>query len=375
MKSKNIAIIFFVTLLLMFPSLSTITALSIHEESSLATSIIVGPYPQRSDKDSITILWETNEKTTKNEVHWGLTPNLGNISSEKCWKSFLKRNLHKVRLEELAPSTKYYYKVVSDDIESKIYSFYTSFEKNKTVRFIAYGDTRGVWDNWQMARIVAQAIEEQQPYFVLHTGDFVKNGKNKSQWIDFLSISEFIHNSTLYPVLGNHEYYGYPYFMYFSPSYNKLWYSFDNGPIHFVALDSVTGTVLKLLQLLWLIRDLRTNNQPFTIVFFHHPLYSSGNHGSTLHLRWLWQPAFEYFNVDIVFNGHDHDYERGQVNNVNYIVTGGGGAPLYNVGSSWWTIYSEKTHHYCLITANQSQLTFQAIKPNGTIFDSFAIDS
>jgi 3',5'-cyclic AMP phosphodiesterase CpdA len=242
------------------------------------------------------------------------------------------------------------------------------------VKFVVYGDTRGVWDNWQQAEIVAKAIEEQQPYFVLHTGDLVKSGYNQSQWIEFFTNSEFIHNSTLYPSLGNHEYHGRPYFKYFSLPNNELWYSFDNGPVHFVALDSTTGIVLKLFQLLWLRKDLRTNNQPFTIVFFHHPLYSSGNHGSTLHLRWLWQPDFERFNVDIVFNGHDHSYERGQVNNVSYIVTGGGGGPLYDVGSNWWTIYSEKTYHYCLVTANQTQLTFQAIKPNGTIFDSFIIN-
>ncbi len=59
--------------------------------------------------------------------------------------------------------------------------------------------------------------------------------------------------------------------------------------------------------------------------------------------------------------------------NVNYIVTGGGGGPLYDVGSSWWTVYSEKTYHYCLITANQSKLTCQSIKPDGSIIDSFMI--
>ena len=84
---------------------------------------------------------------------------------------------------------------------------------------------------------------------------------------------------------------------------------------------------------------------------------------------------FDYFDVDIVFNGHDHFYERAQVDNITYVVTGGGGAPLYDVGSSWWTVYAEKTYHYCLITANQSVLTFDVIKPDGAIFDSFSIEN
>jgi hypothetical protein len=62
------------------------------------------------------------------------------------------------------------------------------------------------------------------------------------------------------------------------------------------------------------------------------------------------------------------------VENVNYIVTGGGGAPLYNIGQKWWTIHSEKTYHFCLITCDMNNLTFKAVKPDGAIFDSFEIN-
>lgn len=373
MKRDRIIKFLIVSILFLSPIIHSISAISNNEKSIQQIEIIVGPYPQNANTDFIEIIWETNEKTTKNEVHWGLTLDLGNISSEFYGIILLNQNLHVVNLDGLSSSTKYYYKVVSDSIESEIYSFYTTFKRNNTVRFIAYGDTRGVWDNWQHASIVANKIEEHKPHFVLHTGDVVNDGKNKSQWVDFFSISQFVHNSTLYPVLGNHEHYGISYFRYFSLPHNERWYSTDNGPVHFVGLDSNPRNALKLSQLLWLIKDLRANKQPFTIVFFHHPLYSSGNHGSTLYLRWLWRPIFEHFNVDIVFNGHDHNYERGRVKDVNYIVTGGGGAPLYNVGESWWTIYSEKTYHYCLITANQSKLTFQSIKPDGSLIESFMI--
>ncbi|UCF50426.1 MAG: metallophosphoesterase [Thermoplasmatales archaeon] len=138
-------------------------------------------------------------------------------------------------------------------------------------------------------------------------------------------------------------------------------------------MDSNILNSLKLSQLFWLIKDLKENKQPFTIVYFHHPPYSSGNHGSKYYLRFIWGFIFEYFNTDIVFNGHDHCYERGKVKSVNYIITGGGGAPPYDVGNNWWTIYSEKTFHYCLISCNQYELSYKAIKPDGTLFDSFNI--
>ena len=247
MKLKTYLSLFFIIFTILIPHLYIIDAYPDYKEKRSTTSIVVGPYPQKSTINSIEILWETDTKTTRNEVHWGENPDLGNISSESLIYDILGRTLHQVRLRGLRSSTKYYYKVISYDIESDIYSFYTVFDSNDSIRFIAYGDSRGVWDNWQHAEIVAQAIEEQQPYFVLHTGDLVKNGKNKSQWIDFFSISEFVHNSTLYPSLGNHEYHAFPYFQYFSLPGNELWYSFDNGPIHFIALDSSLGMVLTVV--------------------------------------------------------------------------------------------------------------------------------
>ena len=117
--------------------------------------------------------------------------------------------------------------------------------------------------------------------------------------------------------------------------------------------------------------DLFVSDRPFTCVYFHNPVYSSGAHGSTLYLRLIWKPIFDYFDVDIVFNGHDHNYERGVIGNTNYIVTGGGGAPLRDVGSSWWTIHSEKSFHYCYISSNSSELTFRAYRDDGTVIDSF----
>ncbi len=373
MKSSTILLALFLTFI--FASSTIVESFNIspsfEKNNHLDTSIIVGPYPQNPSDDTIIISWETSEKTRINKVHYGLTPDCEYIANEK---NLLRKYFHTVTLTELYPSAKYFYKVVSDGFESNIYSFYTSFETNDSIRFIAYGDSRGEWDNWQQAQIVAEAIETQQPAFVLHTGDLVENGTITDQWYRFFNASPFIHNSTLIPVLGNHERYGRSYFKYFSLPHNGRWYSFDSGPVHFIGLESNYRNFFRPRQLLWLIKDLRSNEKPFTIVFFHHPLYSSGNHGSFVALRFLWGTFFQTNKVDIVFSSHDHSYERGKVLNVNYIVTGGGGGPLYDVGSSWWTIYSEKTYHYCLVEANQSELTFQAIKPDGTIFDSFQIN-
>jgi len=331
-------------------------------------NIEFGPYPQNPTRESIVIVWATDTSTKNNSVSFGLTAALGNIVYENTSNDF-----HEIKLTGLAPSTKYYYTIKSEDFESKIYCFYTASKENDSIRFIAFGDTRGVWDDWKNASIVAEAIEKEDPQFVIHTGDLVRDGRVYEQWLDYFKISSFVHNSTLFPTLGNHERFGDPYFDYFNLPNNEIWYSFNWGPVHFVCLDSNFLNSLRPAQFFWLIKDLKLNSKPYTIVNFHNPPYSSGNHGSSYYLRLIWGPIFQYFNVDIIFNGHDHSYEHGKVKDVNYIVTGGGGAPLYDVGSSRWTIYSEKTYHYCLIEANQQQLSFKAKKSDGTIIDSFVI--
>jgi 3',5'-cyclic AMP phosphodiesterase CpdA len=332
---------------------------------------VIGPYPQDAQTDSITVCWQTSIPTIHNEVHWGESPSLGNITVEK---NLFSRTFHTVTLTRLTSATLYYYTVFSDGTETPLYTFRTASPPTDTIQFVAYGDTRGGWDNWSNTLIVAQAIEKTHPDFVISTGDLVDNGKNATDWVDFFNASPFLHNSTFYPVLGNHENYSTLYFTYFSLPDHERWYSFNNGPVHFIGLDSNPRNAYRIVQNLWLFHDLRTRSEPFTIVFFHHPLYSSGEeHGNTTLLQKLWAPIFERFHVDVVFNGHDHDYERSFVNGVTYIVTGGGGAPLTDVGHSSWTVYSEKTFHYCVLTVDSTTLAFQAIKPDGQVFDTFSI--
>jgi acid phosphatase type 7 len=339
--------------------------------SGAHATILFGPYPQHSELDSNIISWKTVTPTTQNEVHWGKSPALGKSSVEK---GFFPTSFHTVKIKELVANQMYYYSVVSDGIESPLSTFWTAFENNKTIRFVVYGDTRGGWDNWQNTLLVSQAIEKENPAIVFNTGDLVDEGKNANDWIDFFTASLYLYNSTLYSVLGNHENYSRLYFSFFSLPFNERWYAFENGPAHFIVLDSNIRSRFRFAQYFWLLYELQNNRQPFTIVLFHHPPYSSGTeHGNSSWVQRFWVPVFEYYQIDLVLNGHDHDYERSIVNGITYIVTGGGGAPLYDVGHSPWTVYSEKTYHYCLLIVNSSTLTFEAKRPDGVVFDSFIL--
>jgi 3',5'-cyclic AMP phosphodiesterase CpdA len=80
-------------------------------------------------------------------------------------------------------------------------------------------------------------------------------------------------------------------------------------------------------QIQWLEKELESSSNDWKIVFFHHPLYSSGDrHGSDLRLREVLEPLFVNYNVSVVLNGHDHFYERVKPQKgIAYFVVGSGG--------------------------------------------------
>ncbi len=59
----------------------------------------------------------------------------------------------------------------------------------------------------------------------------------------------------------------------------------------------------------WLKRDLAANPTDCTLTYWHHPLFSSGEHGNETRMRTVWSTLYRA-NADVVVNGHDHNYER-----------------------------------------------------------------
>jgi len=131
------------------------------------------------------------------------------------------------------------------------------------------------------------------------------------------------HKNRTHPVLGNHEYIEGPpdgYFDYFGAAAGprgKGYYMYTVGTWRVIALNSellpspehATTQVAANDQLQWFKTELATNNVFCTIAIWHRPLYSSGKNGPTAEMRDLFKAAYDG-SVDIVINGHDHNYER-----------------------------------------------------------------
>jgi len=328
----------------------------------------IGPYLSwvNDPQTTMTISWST-ETVGDGLVEFGPDDSYGFSGYDSSFGV-----LHSVELTGLEPSAEYHYRVLSSTGEiGTDHTFSTAKFYTEPFTFVAYGDTR---TNDVHRGMVVSRIIEINPDLVFNTGDLVENGEYPDLWRKWFTTNQVLLEDTpFFVALGNHEQNATIYFNYWHFPGNEQWYSINYGNAHFICLN--TETNLYGDQRTWLETDLiaASDSAVWIFVFFHRPPYSSGDHGSDISVRQAWCSLFETYGVDIVFNGHDHNYERSLINDVYYIVTGGGGAPLRAVGSSSWTIYSESTLHCNNITIEDSLLTLAAIKPDGTIFDSFSI--
>ena len=149
------------------------------------------------------------------------------------------------------------------------------------------------------------------------------------------------------------------------------YYSFTSGPVDFFALDS---NLMDGDQLMWLMERLSCSDNVWQVVYMHHPLYSSGYHGSDTALRERLEPILMAGGADIVFSGHDHNYGRSTPQHgIVHVVTGGGGRRLRSVGASAFTAVSESELHFLLVEASRDTMEIRALDTDGVAIDSFSI--
>ncbi len=314
--------------------------------------------------------WTEYEKT-------GTFSSAVSVSADSGTEDFV----YHVPLSGLSPDTEYAYRV---DIkvglasrESDVGRFWTASSDLDHFVFTVYGDTRTYPDRHAL---VVKAMETDHPRFVVHTGDLVETGGVEMLWDErfFPAVAPLAADAPYLTVLGNHEQNSPQYYEGFSlPSGGgkdgKEWWSVDYGTVHLVGLDTNILTLphgfrLNREQISWLKEDLaaaKARGERFIFVFFHHPLFSSdleyapGNTG----LRTLWHPIFKEYGVTAVFSGHCHNYERLVEDGVNYIVTGGGGAPLsgFTADPIPGSVKRAELLHYIRVTISGEQAEIEMV--------------
>lgn len=244
---------------------------------------------------------------------------------------------------------------------------------------------------------VAALVDRHHPHFILTLGD--NNYPDGCASTIDANIGKYFHRyiwhyrgkygegateRRFFPTLGNHDWYalekcpvrgGLPYVNYFDLPGNERYYDFIKGPVHFFALDSDVhephGNTRFSFQYKWFKERVRRSTAPFKVAFFHHPPYSSGDHGSQTDLQW----GFAALGIDVVLAGHDHSYERIEKDGVIYLVNGLGGARPYarktNVEGS--KLYYNEKHGAIFLEADNQTMRLQFKNYDDEIIDEVTI--
>lgn len=232
---------------------------------------------------------------------------------------------------------------------------FKQFEPGQPLHLVAYGDTRftnpavsGV-TNPRVRQWLADQIGQQHPQAILLTGDTPFHGGDSADWREFQSETSSWRNAGALelPTLGNHEILGGPegipnYLKNFPQINGHRYYSALLGSVEVISLDSSQPSGASSGQGRWFAAQLDhlPNQVEFLMILYHIPWMADRQSEilvglpskDALALRQIVEARLSRIRARvIVFNGHIHNYERFERRNVEYVVTGGGGAIPYPV--------------------------------------------
>jgi hypothetical protein len=248
------------------------------------------------------------------------------------------------------------------------------------IAFLVYGDDRS--DPIAHA-VVARAMAQVPCDFLVNTGDMVEDGSSAADWQSFFDVeAALLREHPIFVAIGNHELYGDQagagFARYFglldAAGAPHLYGTTRLGQVRFFFLNA-THDWESGEERDWLVRELSRADAEegleWRIAVTHDGPWSSGPHGGNARLNAAHIPELlAAHKVDLVLSGHDHIYVRGSAGDVKYIVSGGGGAPLYPIRPDDPTARkAEATYHFVLVTATADTLRILAQRPDGTVLD------
>ncbi|MFD0742341.1 metallophosphoesterase [Phytohabitans flavus] len=314
---------------------------------------------------------------------------------------------HSVEFTNLTPNTRYTYRVGDGTNWSEWIDFTTAASDFQPFSFLYYGDAQNYIDT-AVPRVFRQAFADRpQAKAIVNAGDLIDSANSEEQWGQWFQAGSFIDGQiNNISVTGNHEYSGSslssfwaPQFPYpangpawgSNPAVDRTAYFVDYQGVRFIGLNSNVQSIPDMMaaQTAWLENALKTNPNKWTVVTFHHPVYSTASGRNNPIVRAQWGPLFEKYGVDLVLQGHDHTYGRGSTaasrksvtvhDSTVYAVSVSGGK-MYDVSDANWVgngadvmSKSEDTQLYQLIDVTEDTIRYEARYANGQHHDGVLI--
>ncbi len=330
------------------------------------------------------------------------------------WNKKQTVHYHTVNFTELKPNTLYAYRVGSEGYWSEWIQFRTAPAiGSNSFSFIYFGDAQNsVLSHW--SRVIRAAYQKApNANFALHAGDLINRAHHDTEWAEWFKAGGWIHASLLtLPVSGNHEYDADNLLRLGERVLSLQWNYQFSLPQEQSLPEKIHGTVYthdianaKIIilntnreidsQIPWLEKSLKENTQKWIIVSFHHPVFSSGRDRDNSEQRQKWKPLFDEYQVDLILQGHDHTYARGQVP-VHFTdpdaakdavatvyVNSVSGPKMYGFNEKGWDNFAdygvnlerkaENTQFFQVINVESDQLTYHAYTATGKLYDGFQI--
>jgi predicted MPP superfamily phosphohydrolase len=379
-------------------------ALAAVGSSAAAGQITKGPWMQHVTQTSAVVRVEVDPPAPVT-LEVGLSTAVGSTDAGagSVIESGEVRALHAILVKGLEPDTRYPFTVRAHGIP-RFGAITTAPRDNSAApfHFLVYGDNRT--DDASHASVV-RAMVTAPASFLINTGDLVERGGSAAQWQTFFDIeAPLTRERPIFSCVGNHELTdgaGIEYVRYFGPAELPKEVIVPAPAVTGVLLHDAGATQLSLDQLSgtfrwsnarffmvngmvpytngpnreWLERVLHeADTEPglaWRIVVIHHGPWSSGPHGDNklLHDAKIPQLLREH-KVDLVISGHDHIYERGIADGLPYLVSGGGGAPVYRVKKAAATSKRyESVRHFVEASVSPVGIQLVATRPDGSTIE------
>jgi len=355
----------------------------------LPARIREGPFVQMAGPDAVTLIWYTTRP-----VECGVVLADGAEHFMPAAATASDGYRYRVRLTGLMPGQRYPYRVrAGRRYLTSALLFETARVADEPLAFIVFGDSgRGSRAQYELAAAMLQAVPPAD--FLLHTGDIVYPDGERSGYEPrfFAPYRALLSRVAFWPCLGNHDIKdngGAAYRDIFevpengppglTPEHN---YWFDYAAARVAVVDTnVDEAVLRERVAPWLRAVLAAPGPRWRFVAFHHPPHTGGKYKPDERVQRTLVPVLEETGVDVVFNGHDHNYQRthplrgGQVVSndagVVYVVTGAGGARLYDMLSTPPPYIAEHEHRrwsFTHVILRGDELVLQQIGTDGQPF-------
>lgn len=315
-------------------------------------------------------------------------------------ENYATAKYHHVTFENLKPGTVYAYRVGAGNYWSEWFQFTTASDRDQPFSFIYLGDAQNdIRSKW--SRVIRRAFsQEPDARFIIHTGDLINRSNNDQEWGEWHYGGGFINGMIpSVPSPGNHEYVrNEKRKLILDPHWGMQYTLPGNGPagleesvyyidyqnLRVISLDSqmiILDEASAKVQYEWLEKFLKENTKLWTVITFHHPIFSTAKSRDNKEFRERFKPLFDKYHIDLVLQGHDHTYSRGQnlprglsgreASGPVYLVSVAG-PKMYKVdGAKWMNVSLENTQLFQVIHIDGKNLKFEAYKTSGELFDAF----